>query len=224
MKRERETDRHTARQTDSPSREINVARVGFQALRKRQAIWKQPLAEAATRSEPLIDSAARLSQLGGHENALWLTTNKGPECAPLDDMAFRIDARVRLDLPVIQRRLCQHQQRQKSDGTQEPGAWLILTNKGNMRRDASLEETEQSCTMWDITSFPTRAAKQGSNRKERWLFRRSQKRNSRNHGLTWTHGDTQDCRTCASTSQLSMQKLFTTPRSPGLRIGLKIDE
>ena len=36
---------------------------------------------------------------------------------PLDDMEFRIGARVRLDLPVIQQGLCQHQRRQKSDGT-----------------------------------------------------------------------------------------------------------
>ena len=113
-------ERNMPREEDSPSREMNVARVGNQALRKRQASWKQPLAEAATRSEPLIDSAARLSQLGGDENALWLTTNEGPECASLDDMEFRINARVRLDLPVTQRGLCQHQRRQKSDGT--PGA------------------------------------------------------------------------------------------------------
>ena len=68
----------------------------------------------------MIDSAARLSQLGGDENALWLTTDEGPGCAPLDGIEFRINARVRLDLPVIQWGLCQHQRRQKSDGT--PGA------------------------------------------------------------------------------------------------------
>ena len=68
----------------------------------------------------MIDSAARPSLLGGDENALWLTTSEGPECPPLDDMEFRINAGVRLDLPVIQRGLCQHQWRQKSDGT--PGA------------------------------------------------------------------------------------------------------
>ena len=32
-------------------------------------------------------------------------------------MEFRINARVRLDLPVIQQGLCQHQRRQQSDGT-----------------------------------------------------------------------------------------------------------
>ena len=95
-------ERGTPRKEYSPSREMNVARVGNQALRKRQASWKQPMAEAATRSELLADSAARLSQLGGDENALWLTTSEGPECTPLDDMEFRINARVRLDLPVMQ--------------------------------------------------------------------------------------------------------------------------
>ena len=51
------------------------------------------------RSEPLADSAARLSQLGGDEKALWLMTNERPECAPLDDMEFSINERVRFDLP-----------------------------------------------------------------------------------------------------------------------------
>ena len=60
----------------------------------------------------MVDSGTRLSQLGGDENALWLTTNEGPEFAPLDDMEFRINARVRLDLPVMQKGLCQHQRRQ----------------------------------------------------------------------------------------------------------------
>ena len=49
---------------DSPNQEMDVARVGNKALRKRQASWRQPLAEAATKTEPLTDSAARLHQLG----------------------------------------------------------------------------------------------------------------------------------------------------------------
>ena len=57
-----------------------------------------------------------------------------------------------------------------------------------MCRGVSSEETERSCTIWDATSFTTRAAMQGSNRKERWLSRRLQLRSSRNHGSTWTHG------------------------------------
>ena len=75
------------------------------------------MADAATKSEPLVNFAARLHQLGGEENALWVSTNEGPECAPLDDMECPINARVRLDLPVFQQGLCQHQRRQKSDGT-----------------------------------------------------------------------------------------------------------
>ena len=89
------------RKGDPPNREMDVARVRDKALRNRQASWKQPLAEAATKSEPLSNCAACLHRLGGEENALWLRTNEGPECAPLDDMEFRINARVRLDLPVI---------------------------------------------------------------------------------------------------------------------------
>ena len=101
---------------DFPNREMDFTRTGNKAVRKRQASWKQPLAEAATKTGSLAEFAARLHQLG-NENALWLTTNEGPECVPLDDMKFRINARVRLDLPVIQQGLCQHQRRQKSDGT-----------------------------------------------------------------------------------------------------------
>ena len=105
------------REGDLPNRETDVARVGDKALRKRQASWKQPLADAATKSGSLVNFAARLHQSGREENALWLTMNEGPECAPLDDMEFRINARARFDLPVIQQGLCQHQRRQRSDGT-----------------------------------------------------------------------------------------------------------
>ena len=93
-------ERGMPREGDSPNREVDVARVGDKVLRKRQASWKQQ--KAATKTGSLADFAARLQQLGGDENALWLTTNEGPECVPLDDMEFRINARVRLDLPVIQ--------------------------------------------------------------------------------------------------------------------------
>ena len=81
-------ERGMPREGDFLSQEMDVGCVGNQALRKRQASWKQPLAEAATKTEPLTDSAARLCQLGGDENALWLMTNEGSECAPLDDMEF----------------------------------------------------------------------------------------------------------------------------------------
>ena len=72
---------------------------------------------AATRCEHLKSVAARLAQLGGDENSLWLTVNEGPECTPLDDLEFGINAKMRLDLPVVQGGLCQHQRRQKSDST-----------------------------------------------------------------------------------------------------------
>ena len=44
---------------------------------------------------------------------------------------------------------------------QEPGVWPSLTNKDSMRRSASSEETEQSCTMWDATSFTAPVVKRG---------------------------------------------------------------
>ena len=72
------------REESSPGQELEITQVGNRPLRKRQAIWKQPLAEATTRREPPREVAARLSQLGGEENGLWLTANEGPGCAPLD--------------------------------------------------------------------------------------------------------------------------------------------
>ena len=110
-------ERAMPRGTDAPGWELDVARVWARPRRKRQESWKQPLSEAATRCEPLKSHAARLTQTGGDENALWLTVNEGPECTPLDDLEFRINARMRLDLPVVQGGLCQHQRRQKPDGT-----------------------------------------------------------------------------------------------------------
>ena len=83
-------ERRMPREGDPPNREMDVARVGDKALRKRQASRKQPLAESATKSEPLVNCAARLHRLERDENALWLTTNEGPERAPLDVMEFRI--------------------------------------------------------------------------------------------------------------------------------------
>ena len=112
-----------------PSRELNVAQLGSCPM--RQASWKQSLAEAAVHNEPLKEVAERLSQLGGEENGLWLTTNEGPECAPLDDAEFRINTRVRLDLPVVQRGLCQHQRRQKSDGTPGTKCLAHLDEQGH---------------------------------------------------------------------------------------------
>ena len=101
-------ERAMPRATDAPGRELDAAHVGARPLRERQMSWKQPLTQAATRCEPLLKSvAARLVHLGGDESALWLTVNEGPECAPLDDLEFRMNARMRLDFPVVQGRLCQ---------------------------------------------------------------------------------------------------------------------
>ena len=46
-------EREMPREGDPPNREMDVARVSDKALRKREASWKQPLAEAATKTEPL---------------------------------------------------------------------------------------------------------------------------------------------------------------------------
>ena len=62
----------------SPSQELDLASVRTRPLRKRQSSWKEPLAEAVTRCEPLINCAARLSKLGGDENALGLMAKEGP--------------------------------------------------------------------------------------------------------------------------------------------------
>ena len=53
----------------------------------------------ARRCEVSINFAARLSKMGGDENALWFTANESPECASLDDMEVRINARLRLTGP-----------------------------------------------------------------------------------------------------------------------------
>ena len=45
-------ERGMPREGDPPNREMDVARVGDKALRKRQASWKQPLAEAAIKLFP----------------------------------------------------------------------------------------------------------------------------------------------------------------------------
>ena len=153
------------RGTDAWVWELDVARVGTGPLRKRQTRWKQPLAEAAIRCEPLKSLAARLTQMGGDENVLWLTANEGPECTALDDLEFRINARIRLDLPCAAKRTMPTSLTAGSQMAQQgPSAWLTWTNTGNMHRNASSEETERSCTMWVATSFTTHVAQRGSNR------------------------------------------------------------
>ena len=77
-------DRAMPRERNSTSRKLDVSRVGIRQLRKRQAIWKRPMAEAMMRGEPLFSCAARLSQLEAVENAFQLTANDGTDCVPLD--------------------------------------------------------------------------------------------------------------------------------------------
>ena len=59
----------------------------------------------------------------------------------MDDMEFRINARMRLDLLVVQGGLCQHQRRQKPDGT--AGA-KCLGHLGDRSDNASSEERERA--------------------------------------------------------------------------------
>ena len=80
--------------------------------------------------EPLKELADRLSQLEGDESGLWLTANEGPECTSLDDAEFRINTKARLDLPVVQTGLCQHQRRQMSDGTPGTRCLAYLDEQG----------------------------------------------------------------------------------------------
>ena len=115
-----------------PGRELDVARVGATPLRKRETSWKQPLAEVATRCEPLKSFAARLTQKGGDENALWLTVNEGPKCTQLDDMEFRFNARMPLDLPVGDNVSIKDGRNQM--GQQGPSAWPTMTNTDNLHR------------------------------------------------------------------------------------------
>ena len=54
-------ERAMPREGDSSSKELEVAGVGVSA-HKKKASWKQPLAEAVTRCEPLVNVVARFSQ------------------------------------------------------------------------------------------------------------------------------------------------------------------
>ena len=87
---------------------LDPVQLGVAALRHRQRHWKNPLAAAVQDSPLLAHVKGRLNHLGGDENALWLTANAGPETAPLDDIEWLLNMRVRLDLPVLAQGLCQH--------------------------------------------------------------------------------------------------------------------
>ena len=80
--------------------------MGDKALRKRQASWKQPLVEAQRqRLDPwrtLLRASINWEETRMHCGSRRM---KDQNALPLDDMEFRINARVRLDLPVIQKGL-----------------------------------------------------------------------------------------------------------------------
>ena len=71
---------------------------------------------------------------------------------------------------------------------QEPSAWPTLTNTDNKHRNASLEVTERSCTMWVATSFSMSVAILDSNRKEKWFSWRWRRKSSLNHGWRGSMG------------------------------------
>ena len=93
----------------------------------RAASWKQTLAEAALRREPLA-----------HVTPSWVAHDS------LDDIEFRINAKMRLELPVVQRGLCQHQRRPKADGT----AWAHFDEKGHHAQKCLI-----GGAMWVATSY-----------------------------------------------------------------------
>ena len=109
--------------------------------------------------ELLKSLAARLTQMGGDENALWLTVNGGPEWTPQDDLEFRINARMRLDLPVVQGDYVNIKDGRNQMAQQGPSAWPGWTNTDNMHRNALSEETEPSITKWVAISFTMPVAK-----------------------------------------------------------------
>ena len=168
--------------------------MGDKALSKRPASWKQTLAEAATETGPLADCAGRLHQLEGDENAPWLTTNEGPACVPLDDMEFRINWRVRLDLPVIQQGLCQHQRRQKSDGA-DGARCLAQLDEQRQHAQKCLIGRERAKLHNVGCHIIHNACCEAGLQSQREVVVPA----LRNHGSTWTHGHTRDCRTYALT-------------------------
>ena len=96
-----------------PCMDINIApldldSLGDRALRHRQKSWKPILAQFAIDQITDLIVRNRLDDLGGDENALWLTANVGPDAEPLDDLEFVTNMRLRVDLAVMAACLCQH--------------------------------------------------------------------------------------------------------------------
>ena len=126
-----------------------VVRVGACPLRKRQTTWKQPLAEAAPRCEPLINSAETRLHCGSRRTKSlnvphWMTWNSASTqgydwtslwcngiCASIND-----------------------------DGTAGARCLVHLDEHGQHAKHR-LSGRERSCTMLVATSFTTPVVKQG---------------------------------------------------------------
>ena len=97
-------EKEMPREGDPPNREMDVARVGDKALRKRQASWKQPLAEAVTKCAASPSVGERRECTVAHDER-----RTGMCLASMRECAWT----------VIHKGLCQHQRRQKSRETAE---------------------------------------------------------------------------------------------------------
>ena len=105
---------------------------------------------------------ANLSRVSlcGSPNWAETRTRFGPP-TPLDDLEFRINARMRLDLRRNEdyASIKDGRNRTAQQGSSAGPNWMITDS---MLRNALLEETERSCTMWVATSSTMPVAKQGS--------------------------------------------------------------
>ena len=111
---------------------------------------------------------------------------------------------LRLDLPVIQLGLCQHQRRQKSDGT--AGARCL----------AQLDEQGQHAQKCLIGGDRAKLHDVGCHVIHNACCEAGLK--SQREVVVPGHRDTLDCRTCALTSRSSMPKLYTSRENEGEQI------
>ena len=117
-------------------------------------------------------------------------------------MEFRINAKIRWDLPVMQRDLYQHQRRRKPDGTagarclahpDEYGQHAQRCRIGCDRaklHDVACHIIHNACCEAGLKSL-----------REVLVPMLATEKSSLSHGLTWTLGGTLDCRTSALISQ-----------------------
>ena len=145
--------------------------------------------------------AARLTQMGGDENAPWLTVNEGPA--------------GRHGSPC-----------QRKEATGLPRGARRMTSASKTaetkwhRRGQVGPPGRTTCTEMPHRERPSEAARCGLPHHSQWLLRcgaqiptrsdRSDTGNGEAHWLTWTHGGTQGCRTFHLTSQSWTRKIFTT--------------